>query len=67
MFCPPDGLAYHATNLHQRPREDWSGAGTWMSRTAALMRLARTQEQAVTPQREIAPKQEQGQDLGIGI
>jgi ATP-dependent exoDNAse (exonuclease V) alpha subunit len=27
----------------------------------------RTQEQAVTPQREIAPKQEQGQSLDIGL
>ncbi len=28
---------------------------------------ARTQEQAVTPQREIAPKQEQGEDFGLGL
>ena len=31
------------------------------------MKLEQKQELAVTPQREIAPKQEQGEDFGLGL
>ena len=31
------------------------------------MKPEQKQEQAVTPQREIAPKQEQGEDFGLGL
>ena len=34
---------------------------------APEMKPERKQEQAVTPQREIAPKQEQGEDFGLGL
>ena len=34
---------------------------------APEMKLEQKQEQAVTPQREIAPKQEQGEDFGLGL
>jgi hypothetical protein len=31
------------------------------------MKPEQKQEQAVTPQREITPKQEQGEDFGLGL
>ncbi len=31
------------------------------------MKPEQKQEQAVTPQREIAPQQEQGEDFGLGL
>jgi hypothetical protein len=34
---------------------------------ALEMKLEHKQEQAVAPQQEIAPKQEQGEDFGMGI
>jgi conjugative relaxase-like TrwC/TraI family protein len=34
---------------------------------APEMKLEQKQEQAITPQREIAPKQEQGEDFGLGL
>jgi hypothetical protein len=34
---------------------------------APEMKLEQKQEQAVTPQREIAPQQEQGEDFGLGL
>jgi hypothetical protein len=34
---------------------------------APEMKPEQKQEQAVTPQREIAPKQEQGEDFGLGL
>jgi len=37
------------------------------SANAPEMKPEQKQEQAVTPQREIAPKQEQGEDFGLGL
>jgi hypothetical protein len=34
---------------------------------APEMKPEQKHEQAVTPQREIAPKQEQGEDFGLGL
>jgi hypothetical protein len=34
---------------------------------APEMKLEQRQEQAVMPQREIAPQQEQGEDFGLGL
>jgi hypothetical protein len=31
------------------------------------MKPEQKQEQAITPQREIAPQQEQGEDFGLGL
>jgi hypothetical protein len=31
------------------------------------MKLEQKQEQVVTPQQEIAPQQEQGEDFGLGL
>ena len=41
--------------------------GPRSSAHAPEMKPEQKQEQAVTPQREIAPKQEQGEDFGLGL
>ena len=58
-------------NLRQRPREAGNGAGHDVSHSGSLhapeMKPEQKQEQADTPQREITPHQEQGEDFGLGL
>jgi hypothetical protein len=50
--------------LHRRSQ---SLEATHRRAHAPEMKPEQKQEQAVTPQREIAPKQEQGEDFGLGL
>lgn len=72
----PHGLSRRFTrrirraNLHQRREQLGVALGHDVSHTSAHvlgMKLEQKQEQVVTPQREIAQKQEQSFDFGLGL
>jgi hypothetical protein len=64
------GSCYDAQIITNDREKLGAALGHDVSHSSALapeMRPEQKQEQAITPQREIAPKQEQGEDFGLGL